>query len=808
MEPLFVGRKDLAEHVLALVDAKDSAVLAVTGVHGIGKTSFLERVAALGAQRRGVVSPEPRDMATVAVRYAGFEPNAAEASADALWQTFEHSRMFMTRMAELTGDRRGFAEFRRLADVQSSDVKVAIAGNDVDASQSQFENVQFTTNVYFDDQAVKERIRASQAQLDHAFLEAWQAWGANHTMLLTVDHFEVVAGSRLGDWLVDMVLKLPRLVTVLACTPAARATFTEPGPVQVHQLTAFTRDEVGDYMRRRFDPQPIDDQMVEVTHRFTDGHPGGVKLVAGMLSELPPSEVNAVELRRILDRLPDEPWAQWAELVDLILGSVGSDLTDAVRACAVANTFDEPLLAHLVGAGEDGTTTIITQLQGLDLIRRSTDEAGTAQFRVRDFIRRALVRKLRDIDNRRWAELHRQAAAHYFDRLTSIEDGMVDGYAGWYRYERPDWQHAKSEWLYHSSSLPDAGELTRARFVLVFLEAFYFWGCYQPFEFNRTLLWEWHRADDPFDESPREPSSTVPEEDAQLREALTFLLDHYPPGYVKVSDRWGELRARLKRIERLCGLGRGGRLRDPDGDRAKALLRVFMAHTQRYQVPPAPGADADYRAALEAFVAQDDGWMEAWLQYERADLAIDEGRSDAAVEALRSSGTRLGALVADGDDWDEELLANLCRASGDVLWACHQTDEAMAFYGRAVLHAYRFQGIPHSPDEYTQRFYDEITSRVQDRLRELVAHEQVQDAVAAVERLSAVFTPSLTRDVLARLDPADAATVLVIFPAGPKDGELGSEASDFMDRWGLFDDTAPDSDPDLEAVLELTLSPT
>ncbi len=803
MEPVFVGRDEQVQLVLELLDrAEDGAVLAVTGMHGIGKTAYLERVATLARQRPGVVSPAPRDMATVAVRNARFDRSEDTATTESLWRTFDQSHTFMARMAELTGDRRGFAEFRRVADLQNTDVRVAIAGSEVDARRSHVENVRFTTNVYFDDNAVRETIRHSQTQLDRAFIDAWQAWSVKHAMLLTVDHFEVVAGTQIGDWLLDMALKLPRLVTVLACTPAARATFTEPGPVQVHRLEPFTRDEVGGYVRRRFEPQPIDDEIVDVTHRYTEGHPGGVKLVADLISERTPSEIDAVGLRRILDRLPDEPWALWAELVDLILGSVGSDrLTDAVRACAVANTFDEPLLADLLQAGEEGVSPIISQLQGYGLIR-PLDHDDAPRFRLRDFIRRALVRKLRTVDPRRWKELHRRAAAHYFTRLSAMEDEAGDGYTGWYRYENPRWQHAKAEWLYHASSLPEARELTRARFVLVFLEAFYWWGCYQPFPFNRRVLWEWERAGDPLDDSPVILAAADAEKDTQLLDALTFLLDHYPPGHIKPSDKWDELRAQLLLVQRLCGLGRGGRQRDPDAARAAALLRVFLAHTQRYQMPPGPDADRYYQAAVDGFVTQDDGWMESWLLYERADLAVAEARADDAVALLRDSATRFGALVAE-DGWDEELLANLCRASGDVLWATDDIDAAMTLYGRAVLHAYRFQGIPHAPDEYTQRFYDEITSRVVDRLGELMARDRKDDAVAHAERLHTVFTSTPPPDVLDALDRGGHATAELIFPRGPDDGELRSEASSFMDRWRLFDDREPDSDPDLEAVTKL-----
>jgi hypothetical protein len=71
--------------------------------------------------------------------------------------------------------------------------------------------------------------------------------------------------------------------------------------------------------------------------------------------------------------------------------------------------------------------------------------------------------------------------------------------------------------------------------------------------------------------------------------------------------------------------------------------------------------------------------------------------------------------------------------------AAREIDQAAAFYGRAVLHAYRFQGIPHAPDEYAQRFYDEITSSAVGRLRALPVADRKDEAIVQATRLDAVL---------------------------------------------------------------------
>jgi hypothetical protein len=64
------------------------------------------------------------------------------------------------------------------------------------------------------------------------------------------------------------------------------------------------------------------------------------------------------------------------------------------------------------------------------------------------------------------------------------------------------------------------------------------------------------------------------------------------------------------------------------GERVSALLRVFLAPTQRYQPPPTADAERYYSDALAGFSSLEDHWMVAWIRFECADLAIDEQRLD------------------------------------------------------------------------------------------------------------------------------------------------------------------------------------
>jgi hypothetical protein len=61
---------------------------------------------------------------------------------------------------------------------------------------------------------------------------------------------------------------------------------------------------------------------------------------------------------------------------------------------------------------------------------------------------------------------------------------------------------------------------------------------------------------------------------------------------------------------------------------------------------------------------------------------------------------------------DPEILGNSYRLLGDINLMEENYDFAAAHYFRASFYAYAFQGIPNFPDDYTLKFYKEITDKV------------------------------------------------------------------------------------------------
>jgi hypothetical protein len=553
--------------------------------------------------------------------------------------------------------------------------------------------------------------------------------------------------------------------------------------------------------------------VAEVVHLYTDGHPGGVALVAELIKEKG-CDIEARPMRRVLDRLPDNPAEKWAGLVKIIVAGVSDPLLrKAVDAASIVLSFDEDLLAHLLatqGDVEYSAGDALRALTGYRLIQGAPSLADQHRYRLHEFIRLSLDDKLRVEEHGRWEGLHRGAAEYYYRLLEANEAAETQGtYASWYRFQSPEWQAYKRHWLYHSGRLPDRRERTRAEFVLVFLSAFWWFGCYYPFDFNRGLLDDWERATTSWGAGSAEQPLV---QDQQLVDALGFLLDNYPMGYLKTPDApWDQMRSGLLLVQDLCGLSPDKRLpKDPEARRsmarARAMISVFLAHTWRFSHPDDPEADRYYVQAQQTFEKlKDDEWMAAWLLFETADLALERGRTDEALSLVARSAARHLAQAmpdeashhgqADDDeldleeakasgDWDYELLANLHRIRADVHWMHGELAEAALNYGRAVSGSYWFQNIPNPPDEYTQRFYAEMTHRSSERIIALAERDEDAAVHFAAELCTAIpSSPENSAVAEAVRSRVVHQVVNNLFPRGPETTELRDTGSPFLDVW-------------------------
>ena len=306
-------------------------------------------------------------------------------------------------------------------------------------------------------------------------------------------------------------------------------------------------------------------------------------------------------------------------------------LRKAVDAASIALSFDEPLLTSLLGLDGDERAGATRALNEHRLTQPVRSGVRPNRYRLMEFIRRSLADDVRVNHQNQWKRLHERAAEYYFDKLEE-EEGLHPGgtYGQWYRYERAEWQANKQDWLYHSGQLPERRELTRARFVLVFLEAFWWWGCYEKFDFNQRLLEDWDRITGIWSSS----GDTL-KQDQQLGEALGPCWTPTRSVTRRHRPHPGTACGRSCYSYEDCGLADGSALpRKPEERkqlaRARAMIKVFLAHTRRFKDPTDATADRYYGQALRTFERLDDQWVVSWLRFETADLALERGQDQEA----------------------------------------------------------------------------------------------------------------------------------------------------------------------------------
>lgn len=801
---VFVGRDAELAHALKTLasltqndlSAGEGLVWDIVGMNGVGKSMFLERVRAQAYQAIGsnlvvIAEDMTRQLPDIGLR-GDF---GADASAAALQRAFERSCELMRGCADLFREACGepsFAEFFPVCHSVQAHARRFFNAHDVPGQRPAG-----------GDTAVRDQIREFQRTVDDAFLDSWERLPPR-PVLITLDPFDDFVDDQLGQWLIDIGLRLPNTLTMLARVPSPSAALPEHSRITRQTFAPFTIDQVRSFLARRFVGVDLGPEIATILHFYTDGHPGGLELAARLIAERG-TGIEPVALRRTLDRLPDDD-GKWATLVDLIVKAVHDPiLVRAVDAAAVTRWFDGPLLGHLLELGDDPGSAA-KALSALNEVGLIEPVGGGTQDRYRmvEFIRLSRAKKLHK--EHRAESLHRLAAEYYLSLLQGDDEPAFGGatYGQWYRYENPRWQSDKRQWLYHSSQLADNRTFTRAMFVLVFLEAFYWWGCYYDFGFNSRLLEDWDRA--AAARTGVDPGERA--KDQQLADALSYFLQNYPVGPAKpASAPWDEMADGLRTASTLCGLeSKLSTTLTRDERRhvaqCRALVRIFLAHTRRFRDPGDPKALGYYREALGLFEKLKDEWLACWMLFEIADLALERGLAAEAARLVEESAARTLAMYTDEapddeptedddefglgvdsyrvlDKWDFELLANLHRARADAYWAAGDLPSAGAEYGRAVDHAYWFQGDPHPPDEYTQQFYVEIRGRAVDRIAAL--RDQGADRVARFAQAMVAELPAADEQEHLPVD-GQHDTGADMFPAAPLTSELRSNVTDFMSR--------------------------
>jgi hypothetical protein len=802
---IFVGRRELLEALIPQIDPNSLRVVDAYGVRGIGKSRFLEHL-----------SREGRDSVTDGIFLHNSATDLGGTPTATGTPTREpHIAMALRRFfgfLEKTrdnvvaqGDRRVSRHFERFS------VAVTAARSELNQISIRVENelkaekieagahVQDThisiTGEMFEEEAADRRV-----WITGLFAEALNAISIKRALLWAIDDFDCIAGRPIGDWLVDLLGELEGGLVVLSRVPTA----VEPTPAKevLHeQLGPLSEREVQEFLDRCLPEVTVPLEVATVVSRFTDGHAGTLGLVAELLQRAPELAQDADELDARLRALPPDLEERQIQLVEDIVPD--SELA-AVEACAVARRFDAELLGVLLEEDLAFAEAKIKLLRRHTFITGEPDpDTGTNVYRVHGVIGRGIEERLRVGSPKRHAELHRRAADFHFRWLADFDEAEAQSstaYGGWYRYEDRRWQGHTREWLYHQAhadrDLPALVErqrrVARTRFARVFLDAFWWWGCYVDFPFCRSLIEDWEAT----------------QQDSEWIVDMRKILDFYPTGWRKSEAedwRWDEVRRALHNIRRACGLdGKLGALHSEDLRHTRALIELFLADAARYRAITDETERAmryartvaHYDDALQLFRVDSDFWNCAWTLFERAELHSQQGSEDSAIADWNAA---VYTVIEHQLD-DEELVANLHRLMADIEWRRGDAAASLAALGRAITHAYLFQNRPRRPDSYTAAFYREMLERTAAFLGEVWWRA---DRAEVLEPLLTAPLLAGRRDGQALAEAPAApgpASILDLLPRIPNGNELEVESSPFLDEWtDICDVVAAAADVDLAA---------
>lgn len=399
-------------------------------------------------------------------------------------------------------------------------------------------------------------------------------------------------------------------------------------------------------------------------------------------------------------------------------------------------------------------------------------------------------------------ELHRRAAVFYKNWLRNFEETQADAqpYLRQFRYVDPIWLAAMTSFLTHLGYTdPTYANLQLAR---LYFDAFWWWGCYVPFPFCEQLVEQWQ-------------ARRASPQDLQWLGLVKQFHQAYPTGYEKAGKGdWAAVEQALIELRALGELGETeGDPSQLDAERlhVRGITDIFLAEARRYRDAHDPLALNYYAEAQAIFktgaqTSDDDAWNLPWVLWHQADLHLERGENDLALEkAARArrraawgdeqAGRSDGRIIQGVEQvcaLDNEIIANCYRVEADARWQQGDVPRAFSAYARAVLHAYIFLGCPVPPNFYTVAFYQEMTTRTLQRLEKLLAAGRPEEAARAAAQLHAFWQPfwQATGGVLETEDPAALLgasqmdrLAQLLFPPLPTEEEMRQgEHSEHIDR--------------------------
>jgi hypothetical protein len=549
--------------------------------------------------------------------------------------------------------------------------------------------------------------------------------GAGHHeyVLVLVDDFDQVAWRPLGDWLLSWLVGIRGADVVVTTMPASDEQ-ASPWPAQAitMPLGSLGRDDVQRYLAASDGIGPgAAAKTVAPVWEFTGGNPQAMVLVADLIRESILKDgqpEGAVETIRQLGALQGDLIDQLDELDERFFSAIGDEeLRHALYTLCVTRSFNRDLLMRLLDVDQVHANAIIDRMRRFSFV---TEADGF--HAITPYIRQLGEKRLGDAARRN--EIHETAAEYFLDLINEDIDAHQSWRGGWGLLEDASFQGLKKEWLYHVSRLTGLGRRTgRLDIARLFLDGFWWWGCYAPFPFCEEILADWMSVTADDSRASREEKK----KDRDWGLALRSIYDTYPRGNrLERANRSAliTVRANLRLLWDRGGLGD----RDDSAEvvHLRGIVSAFLTDIMRYINPADPRVDEALADARSAFLADEDEYSAAWTDFQRSELDIQRGQWEQAMSLARH-GAQRHARFKDG-----EIIANFHRVYADALWSTGEAGPALDGYARAVLHAYaaQVQDVG-SPDPYTNAFQQEMIDRCLERMADLLASAVRDDTALA-----------------------------------------------------------------------------
>jgi hypothetical protein len=581
--------------------------------------------------------------------------------------------------------------------------------------------------------------------------------------VLLVDNFCYIIGRQVGNWFLELLEKLENVVIVLARTVTEEDLPVNEGIVQLPMPT-FNREDIYRYLVRRFGAVEGLNRLADCLMAFSRGHPGTVCLAADTIRKDEVSDIDSlIRFFEQVDREVNPADPRFTELeqrydhmIEEVLQDIrakDSDLEFALYAGTVLRFYDrdslEAVLKPLYEAEEPDVqrgssfySSLVKRLSKYafveQLVGKKSDEP---QYVFQNFLKGCMDLHLRNENPKLYRQIFDNARDYYQQKMaSSAEKKAKKAYLKKFVLEKNQWQGDTSEWLYYLSSTEDRAA-TRMYFAGVYFEAFNWWNWLLPFEYCTQLrqLWQQIQKD---------------EDDENLLRLITNLENSYPKGYNKRGQGdWPAARITLMSLKKLLGLN--ARLEEL-GDSARTVLGYldwFIAQSYQYSAVP------NYKKAEENFLAagsifkqsewdeagnawKEDLWNLIWTESYLAEVHLDAGRPDQAIErALSSLRLATSGELESFDEQDHEVINYSYRVLGDACMQAGNLNQALFHYAQASFHACVNNVIPHDPDEYTLTLYQSVREHIAGRLVALSQTGRASTAREAAQYLVDFWSP-------------------------------------------------------------------